>query len=80
MSQGTRSVDSLPRSKSRAANPSVAADKISPAGAAGLPSHDAIASLAHQKWQGRGCPLGDDMKDWFEAEAELKQAKVGRAR
>lgn len=33
--------------------------------------HDAIARLAYQKWQRRGCPLGDDLRDWFDAEAEL---------
>jgi hypothetical protein len=34
-------------------------------------SHDTIAALAHQKWQRRGCPAGDDQRDWFEAEKEL---------
>lgn len=35
-------------------------------------THDAIARLAFQKWQKRGCPIGDDRRDWFEAERELK--------
>jgi Protein of unknown function (DUF2934) len=34
-------------------------------------SRDKIAALAHQKWQRRGCPTGDDQRDWFEAEKEL---------
>jgi hypothetical protein len=34
-------------------------------------SPDMIAALAHQKWQRRGCPAGDDQRDWFEAEKEL---------
>jgi hypothetical protein len=78
MSQATRSVGSLPRSKSRAASHTAAAEKIGSTVVAGPQSHEAIASLAYQKWQSRGCPLGDDMKDWFEAEAELRQNKVGR--
>jgi hypothetical protein len=32
---------------------------------------DAIAALAFQKWQQRGCPIGEDHLDWFEAEKEL---------
>ena len=31
----------------------------------------ATARLAYDKWQRRGCPLGDDLRDWFDAEAEL---------
>jgi hypothetical protein len=34
-------------------------------------SHEMIAALAHQKWQRRGCPAGEDQRDWFEAEKEL---------
>jgi hypothetical protein len=25
---------------------------------------------AYEKWQARGCPEGDDRRDWFEAEQE----------
>ena len=35
-------------------------------------SEDAIAALAYQLWQVRGCPIGTDQKDWFQAERELK--------
>jgi len=35
-------------------------------------THEAIARLAFQKWQKRGCPIGDDRRDWYEAERELK--------
>lgn len=37
--------------------------------------HETIARLAFQKWQQRGCPLGDDLRDWFDAEGELKTRK-----
>lgn len=30
-----------------------------------------IARLAYEKWQARGCPEGDDRRDWFEAEQEV---------
>jgi ribonuclease I len=39
-------------------------------------SQDAIAKLAFQKWQKRGCPNGEDQKDWFEAERELKAGQT----
>jgi hypothetical protein len=35
-------------------------------------TREAIAQLAFQKWQKRGCPTGQDQRDWFEAERELK--------
>lgn len=39
-------------------------------------NQDAIAALAYQMWQERGCPLGSDQEDWFRAENELKNRKV----
>ena len=33
-----------------------------------------IARLAYEKWQARGCPNGDDRRDWFEAEQEVLAA------
>ena len=30
-----------------------------------------IAELAYRKWQSRGCPPGDDRRDWLEAEEEI---------
>lgn len=44
----------------------------------GSVSRDAIAARAHQKWQQRGCPLGEDQRDWFEAEKELSAARTGQ--
>ncbi len=41
---------------------------------------DAIAQLAFQKWQNRGCPPGEDQQDWFEAERELKLLQASSAR
>ena len=41
-------------------------------------SGDAIAALAFQKWQQRGCPTGDDQRDWFEAQKELTATPTGQ--
>ena len=41
-------------------------------------SRDTIAALAHQKWHERGCPIGDDHRDWFEAEKELRSTSTGQ--
>ena len=38
-------------------------------------SEDAITALAYQLWQDRGCPIGSDQQDWFQAEQELKGIK-----
>ena len=35
-------------------------------------SEDAVAILAHQLWEKRGCPIGSDQDDWFQAEKQLK--------
>jgi Protein of unknown function (DUF2934) len=43
-------------------------------------THDAIARLAFQKWQKRGCQPGEDQRDWFEAERELKALQPGGMR
>jgi hypothetical protein len=42
--------------------------------AAPLDLSAAIARLAFEKWHARGCPQGDDQRDWFEAEQELSAA------
>jgi Protein of unknown function (DUF2934) len=31
-----------------------------------------IALRAYHRWQARGCPIGDDAQDWFDARAELE--------
>jgi hypothetical protein len=41
-------------------------------------SGDAVAALAFQKWQQRGCPTGDDRRDWFEAEKELAATSISQ--
>ena len=33
-----------------------------------------VEALAYQLWLARGCPAGDDQRDWFEAELELRDA------
>jgi hypothetical protein len=35
------------------------------------PGHDAIAALAYQYWQARGCPIGSPEEDWQRAERFL---------
>jgi hypothetical protein len=34
----------------------------------------AIAQLAFEKWSARGCPNGDDQRDWYDAEREISAA------
>ena len=36
------------------------------------PEHLAVA--AYYKWQNRGCPHGDSLRDWVEAHKEVVQA------
>jgi hypothetical protein len=36
-------------------------------------THDAIAALAHDLWERRGRPAGQDVQMWLEAEAKLKE-------
>jgi hypothetical protein len=40
---------------------------------------EVVARLAYEKWQARGCPEGDDRRDWFEAEQEITAARVPQA-
>lgn len=37
------------------------------------PTEDEIRDLAHSKWEKAGCPAGDGVEFWLEAERELKQ-------
>lgn len=34
-------------------------------------SSDQVARRAYEKWLSRGCPLGDELRDWLDAEQEL---------
>jgi hypothetical protein len=36
--------------------------------------HADIAKLAHELWQGRGCPAGSSQEDWFEAVKQLRSS------
>jgi hypothetical protein len=39
-----------------------------------------IAARAYEKWQRRGCPMGQDStQDWFAARRELEQERLGWA-
>lgn len=35
------------------------------------PTHDDIAFRAHKLWCERGCPQGNELNDWLEAERQL---------
>lgn len=37
---------------------------------------DAIADLAYRLWQQRGCPAGSGERDWYEAEALLREQSL----
>jgi len=37
------------------------------------PTHDQIAKRALEIWMQHGCPPGEDKKNWFEAERQLKE-------
>ena len=39
--------------------------------------HDGTAVLAHELWQGRGCPTGSPDEDWFRAVEELRSRALG---
>jgi hypothetical protein len=39
--------------------------------------HNEIAALAHEFWQGRGCPTGSPDEDWFRAVEELRSRALG---
>jgi hypothetical protein len=39
---------------------------------ADLIPHEMIALRAYHLWKSRGCPLGDDQRDWYAARAELE--------
>ncbi len=34
---------------------------------------EVVACRAYEKWQQRGCPLGQSEEDWFAARAELEE-------
>jgi len=40
---------------------------------AAVPDESRIAPLAYQLWLARGCPIGSDQDDWFQAETLLKR-------
>lgn len=39
--------------------------------------HDAIAPLAYELWQARGCPEGSSEEDWFHAAEQLRARSYG---
>lgn len=45
---------------------------ITSLGSPGNPSYEQIAERAYYIWQARGCPWGQSLEDWLEAEKQLK--------
>jgi hypothetical protein len=43
-------------------------------------SDQAIALLAYQLWESRGCPEGSSETDWYMAEEEYKQSLISTVR
>ena len=37
--------------------------------------HEDIATLAHELWRARGCPVGSPEEDWFHASEQLRSHK-----
>ena len=46
------------------------------AAVAASPTESEIATIAYQLWLDKGCPIGSDQEDWFQAEAVLKSGLV----
>ena len=42
------------------------------------PTREQIAALAYAIWQDRGCPVGNDLDIWLEAERQLKHGTASR--
>ncbi len=43
------------------------------------PVHDLICQRAYEKWLKRGRPANSSLKDWFDAEADIKaEMRAGR--
>jgi len=39
--------------------------------------YELIAARAYEKWQNRGCPMGQDgQSDWYAARTELEQERL----
>ena len=42
---------------------------------ANLEQEPMVQALAYELWVQRGCPVGSDQEDWFEAERQLRTAQ-----
>jgi len=62
---------SFPKSQRMTARPAAAPRRSAP-------SRDQIAARAKAIWQKKGCPAGQDERNWLEAEAQLK-AEAGNS-
>jgi hypothetical protein len=67
------------RTQAPATAPSAAtpANHMSPQ-SVGRPAEDEIRRCAYQKWEAAGCPDGDGVHFWLEAEQELRAVMTRR--
>jgi Protein of unknown function (DUF2934) len=42
------------------------------------PTESEVARVAYQLWLDKGCPIGSDQEDWFQAEAMLRNEPVAK--
>jgi hypothetical protein len=46
---------------------------------ASAPDETEVAELAYRLWLERGCPVGSDQEDWFQAESTLRSRNESAA-
>jgi Protein of unknown function (DUF2934) len=69
----TRMTKSAPKSGKKPASAAVSRKPTGNSRKAGVrPTYDEIAARAFAVWEARGKPMGRDMENWREAEAQLK--------
>lgn len=70
MSAVRRKTTSIGKLK-KTAGPKKSRSTRSPA-ALNIPTHDQIAERAYYIWQSKGCPWGQSLDNWLEAERQFK--------
>ena len=63
------------KSEKKMAKPSVPPGKPRPEPSKPASSSKDVEVAAYYNWINRGCPHGDDQKDWFEAQKNTKKPK-----
>ena len=69
--RATKSVSSSTRSAAAKVAPAAVSTMKTPRGPAVALMHVAIKARAEQIWRIQGCPVGRDLQNWLEAEAQL---------